>query len=164
MKSAASLDKVLEFCAKVREAGGGTPLEALMPGIPRDSKNCLIARNLNFECFVHIVDQAAGVDRAAMTAITEVNAEHKKEGNEAWFMSVKDKDTRNRIAESLDLVKIDLFCHEESTADPKINFYSVVLPVEIGNAAWNFDEVSLDLGAGRDITEEEKGYAELVTR
>jgi hypothetical protein len=44
--------EILEICNRVREAGGGELLEALMPGHTLSQDSCLIARNLNFSCRV----------------------------------------------------------------------------------------------------------------
>ncbi len=54
----ASFENTLEFCNKVREALGGTgaTIDALMPAIPNDPNQCLIAKNLNFNCRVHCED------------------------------------------------------------------------------------------------------------
>ena len=48
----ATFEETLAFANAVREAGGGNPLDALMPAIPQDASQCLIAKNLNFNCEV----------------------------------------------------------------------------------------------------------------
>lgn len=78
MSSRATLEEVKEFANKVRKAGGGNPLDALMPAVPADSKNCLIAKNLNFNC--------------------EVNGDGGK-----WYMALDDLEICNRIASALGL-------------------------------------------------------------
>lgn len=77
----ASLGELLDFANRVREAGGGATLHALMPARPADPKLCLIARNLNFDCSV---DGGRGP-------------------NDEWGMNVHDPVLANRIAEALDL-------------------------------------------------------------
>jgi hypothetical protein len=78
----ASLAELKKFANQVRKAGGGNPLDALMPAIPADPQQCLIAKNLNFNCFVNPDSQ----DRWAM-----------------WT----DEATRDRIANKLGLKKVD---------------------------------------------------------
>ncbi len=50
MTERASFEELLEFANKVRVAGGGKVIEALMPAIPRNPHACLVAKNLNFNC------------------------------------------------------------------------------------------------------------------
>lgn len=83
MSERASLKELLEFANKVREAGGGNPIDALMPAVPEDSSQCLIAKNLNFNCKV---DGFVG-------------------NGYSWAMWLKDEATRDKISESLDLEK-----------------------------------------------------------
>jgi hypothetical protein len=81
MSSRASFEELMEFANRIREAGGGNPLDALMPAIPQDSSQCLIARNLNFNC--------------------EVNGSDVQPGH--WCMWVDDRATRDKIAATLNL-------------------------------------------------------------
>ena len=48
----ATQEELLEFCNKFRQAGGGDPITALLPGVQMDAEACLIASNMNFNCFV----------------------------------------------------------------------------------------------------------------
>lgn len=48
----ATEEELLAFCNKVREAGGTTILEELLPSNPGKSESCLIANALNFGCRV----------------------------------------------------------------------------------------------------------------
>lgn len=164
MKPAASMKEVLEFCTKVREAGGGNPLEALMPGIPEDAKSCLIARNLNFECIVGCLYAENGETVSDVNAIRTANEERARKHSGAWFMTLEDKETRDRIAASLELQSVNLFCRKRFPSDPKTHFYSVLLPLEIGNVAANFDSVGAMLENEREseLDEEGRAYAELV--
>lgn len=108
----ATEEEVLDFCNKVREAGGGESLSALLPGRIGSGSACLIAKSLNFDCEVwpHELKQ---------------NGEF-----EYWYMhfrrSQKDAGVVNRLAEALDL---------EITYAGK----AVKLPRLIGNAAHAFD-------------------------
>lgn len=45
-------EELLQRCNEIRKAGGAMPLDELFPGIIGNSKRCLIAKNLNFECRV----------------------------------------------------------------------------------------------------------------
>lgn len=79
-KTRATLKELKEFADKVREAGGGNPLDALMPSVPGDSQQCLIAKNLNFNCHV----DAEGP-------------------NGQWVMGIEDEETVTAIAKKLEL-------------------------------------------------------------
>lgn len=136
MLPAASNEELIEFCNKVREAGGGKPLDALLPGIPMDSKACLIANNLNFHCQVGgcVGD---GVTPADQNLISKVASE------EGWFMSVTDRTTRDKIAAALDLKTCDSIEEEydwDKQKTVRTEWFSVLLPKKIGNVAHNFDE------------------------
>lgn len=80
MSERASLEELIEFANKVREAGGGNPLDALMPSVPGDTQQCLIAKNLNFNC--------------------EVDGDGP---NGEWTMHVESAETAKDIADSLGL-------------------------------------------------------------
>lgn len=45
--------EVLDYCNKVRQAGGGEVIDALLPGIPSAAGSCMIARSLNFDSSVY---------------------------------------------------------------------------------------------------------------
>jgi hypothetical protein len=118
------MEELLEFANGVREAGGGNPLDALMPAVPEDASQCLIAKNLNFNCTVGSV----GSDGSS------------------WYMAVTDKAIRNRIAERFGLKKINvlddvgLYDEEAHNTYTKIPVYAVRLPDHIGQVASDFDE------------------------
>lgn len=109
----ASLEETLEFCQKVREAGGGSALHALMPAVPTDPNACLIARNLNFDCSVACFEGAA------------------------WEMAVSDREIQKKIAEALDL-KFNEASIEDDNGD---EVWLITLPPEIGKVASDFDKV-----------------------
>jgi hypothetical protein len=111
----ATLEETLAFANAVREAGGGNPLDALMPAVPEDASQCLIAKNLNFNCQV----DTWGGD---------------------WVMHLKDEALRDRIAEKLGLSIDNIVETEHYQAD-----YMVVLPPEIGKVAEDFDNWELPL-------------------
>ncbi len=98
MAERASFEELLDFANKVRAAGGGNPLDALMPAVPEDPSQCLIAKNLNFNC---VVDGGP----ARHQHITEGAESYDKSG-EAWYMQTDDRALRDRIADALDLPKI----------------------------------------------------------
>jgi len=107
------MEELFEFANKVRAAGGGNPIDALMPAVPEDPTKCLIARNLNFNCAV----DGTKDDR--------------------WKMSLDDEAVRDRIAEALDLEVCDEYgeAEDETTLE-----FSVILPESIGQVASDFDE------------------------
>ena len=135
----ASLEEVREFANKVREAGGGNPLDALMPAVPSDASQCLIAKNLNFNCVVNNPDG----------------------GNGPWMMHVDDEKIARSIAEALELELI----YDEGCGSPYDDpAWGLVLPDEIGQVANDFDKafsIALALTDGfsmwPDIDEETRG-------
>lgn len=144
MSDRATLDEVLDFANAVREAGGGNPLDALMPAIPQDSSQCLIARNLNFNCSV-----AATNARTTNPVIEGAVPEE-----ETWVMEVNSKDIRDRIAESLDLEKL-------TTRRPSgMNQHFVILPVRIAAVAIAFDDVQEWIYLDEDINEDTGEWVE----
>lgn len=149
MSDRATLDELFEFANKVRAAGGGNPLDALMPAVPEDTSQCLIAKNLNFNCAVnsHPVREDGSV-------ISEVR----------WHMSVADEATRDKIADDLGLEHYD---GGEDVEDEDGNYmtleYGVVLPKEIGQVAHDFDQVTnvlYDMERGYQIKDEDKALVE----
>ncbi len=90
----ASPEEVLEFCNRVRAAGGADPLPALLPGDPNNPNTCLVARNLNFDCRI--------LPKEFLSS--------------TWKMYVNDAALAKRIANALDLE------HEDNavTLPPKI--------------------------------------------
>lgn len=110
-KRRASLKRTLDFCNKVRKAGGGEQIKDLMPAVPQDINSCLIAKNLNFECAVDREDEVWTM----------------------WFGT--DRETRDKVAKDLKL-KRTLKRTERSGED-----YGVILPKEIGEVAATFDDV-----------------------
>lgn len=48
----ATREEVLDFCNRLRKAGGGDLLDELLPGAIGNSRYCLLARALNFDCTV----------------------------------------------------------------------------------------------------------------
>lgn len=110
-KRRATLEELHEFANKVREAGGGNPIDALMPSVPTDSSSCLIAKNLNFNCTVNTADVY---------------------GRSYWVMWVEDRVLRDNIAAALNKLKVNSKWEEG---------YGVVLPDHIGRCASDFDSV-----------------------
>jgi hypothetical protein len=128
MSERATFEELLEFANKVREAGGGNPLDALMPAVPEDPQQCLIAKNLNFNCHVMPLD----VD-----------------GNAPWCMILLNKDLRDRIADAMGLerttqkvmpMSVGISIYVAALQPDRIEVYAVVLPDRIGQVASDFDE------------------------
>lgn len=113
----ATLEELKEFANKVREAGGGNPIDALMPAIPTDTSECLIAKNLNFNCTVGAVGGDDG----------------------SWWMAVDTEEIRDKIAKSLNLEKANYMYYPEYGGGG-YEVYAVRLSDEIGQIASDFDE------------------------
>ena len=110
----ASLGELKKFANAVRDAGGGNPLDALMPAVPEDSTQCLIAKNLNFNCSV-----TAGNDGA-------------------WYMHLNDEEIAHKIGSKLNLKvapaeEVDVYGYPDN--------FAVILPPEIGQVAEDFDKL-----------------------
>lgn len=116
----ATLDELLEFCQAVRKAGGGNPLDALMPAVPQDQSQCLIAKNLNFNCEVYPIK----------TGLTP----------ERWIMWTA-REIRDSIAEELGLEPIEKRVPEMDLSEKVFEkvVYGVILPDEIAQVAHDFD-------------------------
>lgn len=131
----ASLEELLTFANKVRAAGGGNPLDALMPAVPQNTHTCLIAKNLNFNC--------------------EVRADVEMDNECRWVMSVPDRELAHRIATAIRqpvievaerILDYSVAWDQEKYPGPgypyglsKTSVYAVLLPREIGQIASDFD-------------------------
>lgn len=135
----ASLGETLEFANKVRKAGGGSPLDALLPGIGGQPKSCLIARALNFSCQIETAS-VPGVD------IASVSAGHFL----PWVMFVKDRGTRLKIAEQLDLPLVQAKPMMRSAEE------AILIPAEIGAVAEAFDSAAYMLRLHKEGTPDER--------
>lgn len=119
----ASIEQTLEFANKVRVAGGGNPLTALMPAVPEDATECLVAKNLNFNCAVD-------------TIVTNVG----DGSRDTWVMHFEDKELRDRIADKLKLAKRNTRGFNADNGE-----YCIILPREIGQVAADFDHMIMDV-------------------
>lgn len=82
----ASDEEVLDFCNKVRAAGGANPLDALVPDCyPEDASQCLVARSLNFSC--------------------EVSPKKSNKTVSHWTLEIENSVILDRIASELNLKK-----------------------------------------------------------
>lgn len=115
---AATRPVLLAFANKVREAGGGTPLAALMPAVPANPQQCLIARSLNFSCAVR------------PESIAHHLCETFPSGAVRWVMDIDSEAKAFEIAKKAGL---DLRYNKKSKR------FVLLLPEEIGNAALAFD-------------------------
>jgi hypothetical protein len=127
-KEIASFDEVLAFCNKVREIGGANPLDALIPAIPQDSHQCLVALNLNFSC---------RVTNGTTARFSKYEIEHQGYGNVSyypWTMIVDDPVLAIKLGKGLDLPVIG-----DSNNDDGF-VYHILLPAKIGAVARRFDD------------------------
>jgi hypothetical protein len=126
----ATLEELLEFANKVRAAGGGKPLQALMPSVPQDPETCLIARNLNFECSV----DDSGSHYFSPQQKENAGYEWTSSKDVAWTMHVANGETAEKIGESLSLDYITDYDEDHGWEDGFI-----LLPARIGAVAQAFD-------------------------
>lgn len=142
----ASEQEVIDFANKVREAGGGDLIEALMPSYPSDPNTCLIANALNFECKINGW-RAANVE--AEEILDRDILPYKAVDGFLWSMSVETDDLAEKIAAALDL--------------PYIDNGRVILPGEIASVATKFDDYSNNKTDLLDIASELRYIAEYDT-
>jgi hypothetical protein len=119
IRNRASVEEVVSFANDIREAGGGSLIDGLMPSYPEDANSCLIANALNFDCDVNCY---SGV----------------------WYMTIAEAEIGVQIAEKLgldyeaptylDYVDDNDEEHYEFDGDCDID-----LPEEIGLVAAAFD-------------------------
>jgi hypothetical protein len=110
----ATVGEVLEFVNRVREAGGADTIEALPLAVPKNPRQCLLARALNFECEVRSLSRY-------------------DDGAACWHMCLPYK-TRDEIKALAEAAGLETY-EEYIGAD-----LSIVLPREIGNVARAFDK------------------------
>lgn len=131
--------ELIEFCNKVREAGGADPISALFPSTPDEPESCLIARALNFSCEVNgPYDAAAWADKLKDDKKLQKLIQHAAGGRFTY------KDTQ----ESIWVMLVQHGNHEDSAEKAKevaekLGLHYVIdeilLPREIGNSAQAFD-------------------------
>jgi hypothetical protein len=144
MSKRATLQETLDFANKVREAGGADALDALMPSSPQEPGACLIANALNFSCEI----SGAADDRVIGAADSW--------GKDRWAMHLegaKAIEQAHKIADALSLkVKVvhdDLFYAQRNRA-------KILLPVEIGQVAQDFDNAADTLNQTAKTRSEKK--------
>lgn len=147
----ASMKELHAFANRVREAGGGNPIDALMPAVPKDSTQCLIAKNLNFNCVV---------------AGWGINAQDEAKGIE-WSMTVEDESTAQKIADAIDSEVREVWSVDEWDAFRDSDFdepagYAIPLPAEIGQIAADFDYAQTLANRGAKTDEDVRLLREMV--
>lgn len=140
----ASNEELLKFANAVREAGGANPLEALMPAVPQESEQCLIALNLNFDCKVEGTS-----DQAEELGLEEFGeAFEDTSSSNGWSMYIggpRAKKIARAIRKKLGLKFVE---REESTE------IEIPLPPEIGQAAADFDRLWDILRGHADVADD----------
>lgn len=140
--------ETLEFCNRVREAGGGDVLQELLPSTPQEQNACLIANGLNFDCAVAPFER--GPDRRE-----ELERENGLE-HEPWVMKVINGEDGlgDRIALELNLVVAGV-TEEDSWnewEEPEKEI-EILLPERIANVARAFDATLEDDREGVEARE-----------
>lgn len=125
----ASFEELLDFANKVRAAGGGNPLSALMPAVPENENQCLIAKNLNFNCAV-----------CGLSGMKDAETGGEIDGS-PWVMILdEDEALARNISEALGLRLVTKAIDGSLRPDKIVFEWGVVLPPEIGQVAADFDE------------------------
>lgn len=126
----ASLEELKSFANRVRRAGGGNPIDALLPAVPGDMSQCLIAKNLNFNCEVG----STGGGRWAMW--TGEDAElASKIASRVGCTPIFEVDQIIDYSEDYNLDKYPMYGYPHTV---KVK-YGVQLPEEIGQVAADYD-------------------------
>jgi hypothetical protein len=115
---------LLAFANDVRRSGGADLIEGLFDSKPGNAGECLIARALNFSCYVDVASNS--VERYPC-------------GAQAWWMVIEGPEgveRANKIAEDLGLEA----AWAESPDGDWVGTRAVVLPEPIGLAALAFDQ------------------------
>lgn len=116
-----SPDELLTRCNEFRRAGEAEELEHLIAGRRSRSKECLVARNLNFECNV-----VYRVEGPLATAVPR------------GFIASHDPRLR-AVAEALGLHRSDLLAFAPNVQDRFRNHMCYELPTDIISSALAFD-------------------------
>ena len=116
----ATEQELLDFCNRVREAGGANILEELLPSIPGLGRECLIANALNFGCRVW------PVRRRPDGLFSE------------WQMQLPENITSEQAEAIAEAVGSPVVWPKPDQWGQEPPY--VVLPEHIGNAAHAFDE------------------------
>ena len=145
----ASFDELLAFANQVRELGGGESLNALMPAVPMDMKQCLIAKNLNFRCQVFAVSNFDEPEYRAIEVCECSNDECDSSQGSVWGMYFTDPELRDTIATGMGLPTQDV-SPESMLKDFYVknspSLYAMILPAAIGKCAADFDKAQHVLG------------------
>jgi hypothetical protein len=156
----ASRDEILEFCNKVREAGEGDVLDALLPGRPTVEHSCLIAVNLNFSCAVKPLLNYEGWEEGEVKPLPNYYPRIKDaEGNDVWGMFDVPLEVLENIstATGCEVRTVEGWEFVGRTgANRRIRTSAeqvLVLPPRIGNAAEAFDH-GVEEFAGLTLEEE----------
>lgn len=124
MSRVATLEEAKQFCNNVREAGGVDALDDLLPAIPEDPSQCLIAINVNFDSQVNIY----GTNKKG-----EYDQLGYDQSESVWKMET-DGESAKLISEKLGLpITITTNRYDEGET------HRVALPAKIGRLAQEYD-------------------------
>lgn len=118
--------EVLEFCNKVRKAGGADMLDSLLPGIPHDGRACLIANNLNFDCQI----------------TPEEGIPQGHTNKDAWLMMLTSLPSGSRLEDDPDMGELAIKISEATgmmVKEASQNFASLRLDPDMAEVACQFD-------------------------
>lgn len=128
-----SLEELHRIANKVRAAGGGNPIDALMPAVPEEPTMCLIAKNLNFNCVV------SGFDDFEIRDFLKMDSG----GPTVWYMGVPTRELGRKISRALGWKLIDteklVRPYRWGAKADGVSRWKLVLPPEIGRLAADFD-------------------------
>lgn len=164
MSTRISLEELKVVANKVRAAGGGNPLDALIPSVPEESSMCLIARNLNFNC------EVSGLSYDDMRISESDNLE---EGLD-WAMGVSTRELGRRISKALGWELLDTNDHEDYLGRQVLrkgtDRWKLVLPREVGQVAADFDRagdllstIYCEIGEGASSEEAKDAILEVLS-
>lgn len=132
-RSVATETELLNFANKVRKAGGADVLDALLPSKMSEPTQCLIARALNFHCYV-----------TPWAPVDDRNKDEWSSGAGKWVMipqrgNAADCEQLARELASALKLRLVRTISEDEDGQKGDTVYSLMLPEHIGNAASAFD-------------------------
>lgn len=121
-------EELRDICNEVRAAGGADPIKELVAGIVSDPRSCLIARNLNFECFI--------CEEPYIYPSMRILSEPTRVG---WVMVIDDYAIAQKISTKMGWPLVDAFFHAQDTSKPALK-----LPQDLAQSAIAFDAGEYD--------------------
>lgn len=120
--------RAIDLANLVRNVGGFDPLDDLVPGIPNDSENCVLANTFNCSCLVGAPSGSSRYD----------------DGSYAWHVGFEEEKYADALALELGEQVASEYSGNDYGESNNIPLFSVKLPQLVGEIAAKFDHGDLD--------------------